>query len=76
MSCLFTELWHVETCLYNKILKILNVRNLATRGLRSFLDASTHLYKRVCPSVRRFVGPSVRGLRIFFMAENAKIMND
>ena len=29
-----------------------------------FLDASTHLYKRVCPcvgpSVRQFVGPSVR----------------
>ena len=25
-----------------------------------FLDASTHLYKRVCPSVRRSVGPSVR----------------
>ena len=30
---------------------------------REFLDASTHLYKRVCPSVgptvRRSVGPSV-----------------
>ena len=25
----------------------------------SFLDASSHLYKRVCPSVRRSVGPSV-----------------
>ena len=25
-----------------------------------FLDASTHLYKRVCPSVRRSVSPSVR----------------
>ena len=25
-----------------------------------FLDASSHLYKRVCPSVRRSVGPSVR----------------
>ena len=24
-----------------------------------FLDASSHLYKRVCPSVRRSVGPSV-----------------
>jgi hypothetical protein len=26
-----------------------------------FLDASTHLYKRLCPSVRRSVGPWVRG---------------
>ena len=26
----------------------------------SFLDASTHLYKRLCPSVGRSVGPSVR----------------
>ena len=25
-----------------------------------FLDASLHLYMRVCPSVRRSVGPSVR----------------
>ena len=25
-----------------------------------FLDGSTHLYMRVCPSVRRMVGPSVR----------------
>ena len=25
-----------------------------------FLDATTHLYKRSCPSVRRSVGPSVR----------------
>ena len=29
-----------------------------------FLDASTHLYKRVCPSVRLSVGPSVT--RFFF----------
>ena len=29
-----------------------------------FLDASTHLYKRVCPSVRPLVGPSV-GLPLF-----------
>ena len=40
----------------------------ATGGARSnFLDASTHLYKRVCPSVgpsvRRSVGPS----RVFFL---------
>ena len=26
----------------------------------AFLDAFSHLYKRVCPSVRRSVGPSVR----------------
>ena len=25
-----------------------------------FLDASSHLYMRLCPSVHRFVGPSVR----------------
>ena len=25
----------------------------------SFLDATTHLYKRSCPSIRRSVGPSV-----------------
>ena len=29
------------------------------RCLYSFLDASSHLYKRVCPSVRRSVGRSV-----------------
>ena len=27
--------------------------------IREFLDAFSHLYKRVCPSVRRSVGPSV-----------------
>ena len=27
-----------------------------------FLDAPSHLYKRVCPSVRRSVTPSLRGL--------------
>ena len=26
----------------------------------TFLDAPSHLYKRLCPSVRRSVGPSVR----------------
>ena len=31
-----------------------------------FLGASKHLYKRVCPSVRRSVRPSVRPLRLFF----------
>ena len=29
-----------------------------------FLDASTHLYKRLCPSVRRSVRRSVRGDRV------------
>ena len=28
--------------------------------IETFLDASSHLYKRVCPSVRPSVGPSVR----------------
>ena len=32
-----------------------------------FLDASTHLYMRVCPSVRPSIRPSVRWLRIFFL---------
>ena len=31
-------------------------------GIGLFLDASTHLYKRVC----RSVGPSVRPERVFF----------
>ena len=35
----------------------------------SFLDASTHLYKRVCPSVGLSVGPSVRN-HIFFISES------
>ena len=30
--------------------------------LLPFLDGSTHLYMRVCPSVRRSVGPSVHPL--------------
>ena len=30
-------------------------------NLHVFLDASTHLYKRLCPSVRRSVRRSVRG---------------
>ena len=33
---------------------------LLTREENRFLDASTHLYKRVCLSVGRLVGPSVR----------------
>ena len=32
---------------------------LLTREENRFLDASTHLYKRLCPSVRPSVGPSV-----------------
>ena len=42
-----------------------------------FLDASTHLYKRVCPSVRpsvrRSVGPSVGPERVFL---NEPIMDE
>ena len=34
----------------------------------SFLDASSHLYKRVFPSVRRSVGPSV-GNQFFFIGD-------
>ena len=42
------------------------------RKYQGFLDASTHLYKKVCPSV----GPSIGLSRVFFMAENAQTMND
>ena len=40
-----------------------------------FLDASSHLYKRVCPSVRGSVGPSVRPsvTLLFRISENAWI---
>ena len=33
----------------------------------SFLDAFSHLYKRVCPSVRRSVRPSVGHTRVEFL---------
>ena len=33
--------------------------------IRDVLDVSAHLYKRVCPSVRRSVRPSVRRFRKF-----------
>ena len=43
-----------------------------------FLDASTHLYMRVCLSVRRSGGPLVRPLRVFFklrkLSENKRII--
>ena len=39
-------------------LDFLTYRNL--RGKHEFFDASSHLYKRVCPSVRPSVNPSVR----------------
>ena len=31
-----------------------------------FLDAPSHLYKRVCPSIRPYVGPSVGPSRVIF----------
>ena len=34
-----------------------------------FLDATSHLYKRLCPSVRRSVGPPVRWSRVVFEGE-------
>ena len=44
----------------------------------SFLDASSHLYKRVCPSVRpsvrRSVGPSVRP-SVAFVSNTRKRVN-
>ena len=38
----------------------LTVREHDVGKITQFLDASSHLYKRVCPSVRRSVRPSVR----------------
>ena len=39
----------------------------STKQIRRFLDASTHLYKRSCPSVGPSVGPSVRrSVRVIF----------
>ena len=35
-------------------------RCLSNSAALTFLDAFSHLYKRVCPSVGRSVGPSVR----------------
>ena len=45
---------------------------------KNFLDASTHLYKRVCPSVGQSVGWSVGRsvMCFFFIAENAQTMNN
>ena len=39
-----------------------------------FLDATTHLYKRSCPSVRRSVRPSVRPSRVFFERRKSWIL--
>ena len=39
-----------------------HVENVHETSFMTFLDASSHLYKRVCPSVRRSVVPSVRRL--------------
>ena len=36
------------------------------RHLIRFLDASTHLYKRVCPAVRGSVGPGPWSVTHFF----------
>ena len=44
--------FHIAECAWNVQERI--------SGLRNFLDASSHLYKRVCPSVGPSVGPSVR----------------
>ena len=44
-----------------------------------FLDASTHLYKRLCLSIGRSVGCSVGwsdSRSVFFMTEKTKIMKD
>ena len=40
-----------------------------------FLDATTHLYKRSCPSVRRSVGPSVHPKRVEFLRNKTSGVN-
>ena len=52
-------------------LEIFTCCKISMVHLLLFLDASTHLYKRVCPSV----GPLV-GHAFFFIAENAQTMNN
>ena len=42
------------------------VRRMTPIKLNRFLDAPSHVYKRVCPSVRRSVRPSVRLSRVIF----------
>ena len=39
---------------------LLKNKNILLLQIHWFLDASTHLYKRLCPSVRGSVSPSVR----------------
>ena len=40
----------------------------------SFLDATTHLYKRWCPSVGRSVGPSVGLSRVIFERRKSRFL--
>ena len=42
---------------------------IPTRLCTAFLDASTHLYMRVCPSLRPSVGPWSVVPRFFLIAE-------
>ena len=59
------------------------VRQAWEGGVTAFLDATTHLYRRSCPSVHRSVGPSVRTYvpsyfeqRIWPFYEGKKSSND
>ena len=45
--------WNLNHQIYENMIKL-------ELEIFRFLDASSHLYKRVCPSVRRSVRPSVR----------------
>ena len=58
VSLLVLEMW--------SLLTVTTILRTKTSICFSFLDASTHLYKRVCPSVG---GPSVVGLAFFLIAE-------
>ena len=52
-----------ETCLKTDVLSriflMFVLYEIIKLDAKVFLDASSHLYKRVCPSVRPSVGPSV-----------------
>ena len=53
-------------CLSQRGFVVIKIERVGRKVDKKFLDATTHLYKRSCPSVRRSVRPSVRLSRIIF----------
>ena len=70
--CCFLSISAIQKTLYGRTDQPTNGQTLIQRSVDErrevcfFLDASTHLYMRVCPSVRRSVGRSVGPSRVFF----------